>query len=76
MKIIVTKEELLELCSKCAEWNSQGIDCTPHCPFSYECAGAYIDLIANAWHLGVGKVGYNGARHCCRCGAKMDGKKE
>lgn len=44
MKIIVTKEELLELCSRCAEWNKDGTDCTIHCPFSYECAGAYIDF--------------------------------
>ena len=44
MKIIVTKEELLELCSKCAEWGTDGTDCTIHCPFAYECAGAYIDF--------------------------------
>ena len=44
MKIIVTKEELLELCSKCAEWSKDGTDCTIHCPVSYECAGAYIDF--------------------------------
>ena len=44
MKIIVTKEELLELCSRCAKWNKDGTDCTIHCPFSYECAGEYIDF--------------------------------
>lgn len=44
MKMIVTKEELLELCSRCAKWNNDGKDCTTHCPFAYECAGAYIDF--------------------------------
>lgn len=44
MKIIVNKEELLELCSKCAEWSNSGTDCTLHCPFAYQCARAYIDF--------------------------------
>jgi MoaA/NifB/PqqE/SkfB family radical SAM enzyme len=43
MKIIVTKEELLELCSKCAEMVAQGKSCDV-CPFSTECGGAYIDF--------------------------------
>lgn len=44
MKIIVTKEELLELCSRCAERCAKGNDCTTQCPFTHECNGAYIDF--------------------------------
>lgn len=43
MKIIVTKEELLELCSGCVERIGQGSDCDG-CPFEQECRGAYIDF--------------------------------
>ena len=43
MKIIVTKEELLELCSRCAE-KAATCDCTERCMFSDECNGAYIDF--------------------------------
>jgi hypothetical protein len=43
MKIIVTKEELLELCSKCAEKDSQGI-CNDYCIFGEVCGRAYIDF--------------------------------
>lgn len=41
MKIIVTKEELLELCSKCAEKEN---DCYITCLFGDQCSGAYIDF--------------------------------
>ena len=41
MKIIVTKEELLDLCSRCAEKTG---DCTIDCLFKDECNGAYIDF--------------------------------
>lgn len=43
MKIIVTKEELLELCSRCAEKSSK-CDCTDACPFGLECNRAYVDF--------------------------------
>lgn len=43
MKMIVTKEELLDFCSKCAEICAQGKSCDV-CPFSAECSGAYIDF--------------------------------
>ena len=41
MKMIVTKEELLELCSRCAEKES---GCTETCLFGNDCGGAYIDF--------------------------------
>lgn len=41
MKIIVTKEELLELCSSCAEKEA---DCFRNCLFGENCSGAYIDF--------------------------------
>ena len=37
MKMIVTKEELLEFCSRCAEKPAD-------CLFGNECSGAYIDF--------------------------------
>lgn len=43
MKIILTKEELLEYCSKCVENSSDG-KCYDVCPFNAECSGAYIDF--------------------------------
>jgi hypothetical protein len=42
MKIIVTKEELLELCFKCAD-NSLHGRCTD-CIFGADCNEAYIDF--------------------------------
>lgn len=27
-----------------AEWSTDKTDCTIHCPFAYQCAGAYIDF--------------------------------
>ena len=43
MKIIVTKEELLELCSHCAEQRDDG--CVETCIFGDECGGAYIGFL-------------------------------
>ena len=42
MKIIITKEDLLDLCSRCVE-NSLNGGCT-NCIFGTECNGAYIDF--------------------------------
>ena len=42
MKIIVTKEELLDYCSACAEKALKGY-CV-NCLFEAECNGAYIDF--------------------------------
>ena len=47
MKIIVTKEELLDYCSWCAEKALKG-DCTKDCLFGVECNGAYIDFWRDA----------------------------
>ena len=41
MKMIVTKEELLEFCSRCAE---KPAGCFNDCLFGNECSGAYIDF--------------------------------
>ena len=41
MKIYVTKEELLELCSKCAE---KEVCVNENCLFYDVCGGAYIDF--------------------------------
>ena len=43
MKIIVTKEELLDYCSDCAVKASKS-NCTLDCMFGNECNGAYIDF--------------------------------
>ena len=43
MKIILTKEELLEFCSHCAEKSLSG-GCSDKCVFGNECVGAYIDF--------------------------------
>ena len=43
MKIIVTKEELLDLCSGCVERIAQGSNCEG-CPFEPQCCGAYVDF--------------------------------
>ena len=43
MKITVTKEELLELCSRCAE-KSMKYECDKGCVFGNDCNGAYIDF--------------------------------
>lgn len=42
MKIIVTKEELLDFSCRCAEMVAESKGCV--CPFSAECDGAYIDF--------------------------------
>lgn len=42
MKIIVTKEELLDFCSRCVEINING-SCTT-CAFDSVCNRAYIDF--------------------------------
>lgn len=44
MKITVTKEELLELCSRCAEKSSK-FDCDEVCVFGADCGRAYIDFL-------------------------------
>lgn len=43
MNMLVTKEELLELCSKCAE-NSLKSQCEENCVFGADCNRAYIDF--------------------------------
>ena len=43
MKIILSKEELLDACSKCTESAANGC-CDETCPFGEECKGAYIDF--------------------------------
>lgn len=42
MKIIVTKEELLEFCSRCTN-NDENGNCA-ECILAPECNGAYIDF--------------------------------
>lgn len=44
MKITVTKEELLDLCSRCAE-KSLKYDCDDACIFGADCKQAYIDFL-------------------------------
>ena len=43
MKLIVTKEELLDLCTQCAE-NSLNKKCDK-CLFEAECNGAFVDFL-------------------------------
>ena len=50
MKIVVTKEELLELCSQCAE-NTSNCKCSCMCLFYEICGGAYIDFLRDNTEL-------------------------
>ena len=47
MKIIVTKEELLDLCARCTELASSSADCEENCIFGYICKEAYLDFLLN-----------------------------